>query len=80
MLMPTKHIKTENALVGVGAELLGLLDRDKAVSTLFRDLQARRHENELSTIHFDWFMLALDFLYSVGAIRFESGLLKKMNQ
>lgn len=80
MLMPTKHIKTENALVGVGAELLGLLDRDKAVSTLFRDLQEKRRENEMSTIHFDWFMLALDFLYSVGAIRFESGVLKKMNQ
>jgi len=80
MLMPTKHIKTQNALVGVGAELLALLDRDKAVSTLFRDLQARRHESALSTIHFDWFMLALDFLYSVGAVRFESGVLKKMNQ
>jgi hypothetical protein len=78
--MPTKHIKTENALVGVGAELLALLDRDKAVSTLFRDLQSRRRESELATIHFDWFMLALDFLYSVGAVRFESGVLKKMNQ
>lgn len=80
MLMPTKHIKTENALVGVGAEVLSLLDRDKAVSTLFRDLQVRRRENDLSTIHFDWFMLTLDFLYLVGAIRFESGVLKKMNQ
>lgn len=80
MLMPTKHIKTENALVGVGAEVLGLLERDKAVSTLFRDLQTWRRENELSTIHFDWFLLALDFLYSVGAVRFESGVLKKINQ
>jgi hypothetical protein len=80
MLMPTKHIKTENALVGVGAEVLGLLDRDKAVSTLFRDFQAWRSQNELSTLHFDWFMLALDFLYSIGAVRFEAGVLKKMNQ
>lgn len=78
--MPTKHIKTENALVGVGAEVLGLLERDKAVSTLFRDLQDWRRENELSTIHFDWFLLALDFLYSVGAVRFEAGILKKLNQ
>lgn len=80
MLMPTKHIKTENALLGVGAEVLGLLERDKTVSTLFRDLQKWRRENELSTIHFDWFLLALDFLYSVGAVRFESGVLKKLNQ
>jgi len=80
MLMPTKHIKTENALIGVGAEVLALLDRDKTVSRLFIDLQEDRRENELSTIHFDWFLLAMDFLFSIGVIRFESGLVKKMNQ
>ncbi|MBQ2262924.1 MAG: hypothetical protein II336_16360 [Loktanella sp.] len=80
MLMPTKHIKTENALIGVGAEVLALLDRDKTVSRLFSDLQEDRRENELSTVHFDWFLLAMDFLFSIGAIRFETGLIKKMNQ
>lgn len=80
MLMPTKHIKTENALIGVGAEVLVLMDRDKTVSRLFSDLQEDRRQNELSTIHFDWFLLAMDFLFSIGAIRFESGLIKKMNQ
>ena len=80
MLMPTKHIMTENALIGVGAEVLALLDRDKTVSRLFSDLQEDRRENELSTIHFDWFLLAMDFLFSIGAIRFESGLIMKMNQ
>jgi hypothetical protein len=80
MLMPTKHIKTENALIGVGAKVLALLDRDKTVSRLFSDRQEDRRENELSTIHFDWFLLAMDFLFSIGAIRFESGLIKKMNQ
>ena len=80
MLMPTKHIKTENALVGVGAEVLALLDREKTVSTLFRDLQSWRNENELTTVHFDWFLLALDFLFSVDAVRFESGIVRKMNQ
>lgn len=80
MLMPTKHIKTENALIGVGAEVLALLDRDKTVSRLFSDLQEDRRENELSTIHFDWFLLSMDFLFSIGAIRFDSGLIKKMNQ
>ncbi len=80
MLMPTKHIKTENALVGVGAEVLSLLERDKTVSTLFRDVQKWRRDNDLATIHFDWFLLSLDFLFSVGALRFESGVLKKLNQ
>ncbi len=80
MLMPTKHIKTENALIGIGAEVLELLERDKTVSTLFRELQNRRRDNDLATVYFDWFLLSLDFLYSIGAVRFESGVLKKMNQ
>lgn len=80
MILPTKHIKTENALIGVGAELLELLDRDKTASRLFHDLQEKRHENDLTTIQFDWFLLAVDFLFTIGAIRFELGLIKKMNQ
>lgn len=80
MLMPTKHIKTENAIIGVGGEVLDLLDHDKTVSRVFHDLQQKRKESELTTIHFDWFLLAVDFLYAIGAIRFEAGVLKKLNQ
>lgn len=80
MLLPTKHIKTENALIGVGAEILAELDRGKTVSTLFHDVQSRRRAQEMTTIHFDWFLLALDFLYTVDVIRFENGVVRKMNQ
>ncbi|BCG85069.1 MULTISPECIES: ABC-three component system middle component 6 [unclassified Mesorhizobium] len=80
MLLPTKHIKIENALLGVGAEVLAELDRPKTVSTLFYDIQARRSEYEMTTIEFDWFLLAVDFLYAVGAVRLEAGVLKKLNQ
>lgn len=78
--MPTKHVKTENAIIGIGADVLALLDHDKTVSRLFHDLQQIRTEKQLSTIHFDWFLLVVDFLFSVGAVRFEQGVLKKMNQ
>jgi hypothetical protein len=80
MLLPTKHIKIENALLGVGAEVLAELDRPKTVSTLFYDIQARRLEYEMATIEFDWFLLAVNFLYAVGAVRLEAGVLKKLNQ
>jgi hypothetical protein len=80
MLMPTKHIKTENALIGVGGEVLSLLNEDKTVSRLFHDLQEQRRSNELSNIHFDWFLLAVDFLFSIGAVRFEEGVLVKSTQ
>ncbi len=80
MLLPTKHIKIENALIGVGAEVLAELDRPKTVSTLFYDIQERRSEYEMTTIEFDWFLLAVDFLYTIGAVRLEAGVLKKLNQ
>lgn len=80
MLMPTKHIKAENALIGVGGEVLELLEEEKTVSRLFYDLQEHRQTRELPTIHFDWFLLAVDFLFLVGAIRFEEGVLRKLNQ
>lgn len=80
MLMPTKHIKIENALIGVGAEILEELIEPKPVSTLFHDIQLRRQYNEMAIIHFDWFLLAIDFLFIVGAVHFELGLIKKMNQ
>lgn len=78
--MPTKHIKIENAIIGVGAEILLILDEAKTTSKLFYDLQAERHRKDLTTIHFDWFLLSVDFLFTIGAVRYESGLLKKMNQ
>lgn len=78
--MPTKHIKTENAIIGVGAEVLAQLNRDKTVSILFNDLQEWRRKNNLATIQFDWFLLSMDFLFLIGAIRFEAGIVKKMNQ
>lgn len=80
MLMPTKHIKTENALVGVGARILEILDAEKTVSALFFELQETRNEDELPTVQFDWFLLALDFLYTVGAVRYQDGLIRKLNQ
>lgn len=80
MLMPTKHIKTENALVGVGGDVLMQLDTPKTVSRLFYDLQQLREQEALSTLQFDWFLLSLDFLYAVDAIRVDSGLIRKHNQ
>lgn len=80
MILPNKHVRTENALVGVGADILESLSNAKTVSVLFHDVQTRREGSEKTRIHFDWFLLALDFLFSVGAVRFEEGLIRAKNQ
>lgn len=80
MILPNKHVRTENALLGVGADVLGSLGNAKTVSVLFHDVQNHREKSEKTRIHFDWFLLALDFLFSVGAIRFEDDLIRARNQ
>ncbi len=80
MLMPTKHIQLENSILGIGSQILYLLDYEKTVSRLFYDLQELRGGSNMSVIQFDWYLFSLDFLYMTGAIRFENGLLRKQNQ
>lgn len=73
MILPTKHIPLNRSLLGVGAELLALLDRESTVSGLWTALKREKREDE---VPFDWFVLALDLLFGIGAIEFERGLLK----
>lgn len=80
MILPNKHVRTENALLGVGADVLESLSSAKTVSVLFHDVQNLREKSEKTRIHFDWFLLALDFLFTVGAIRFEDDLIRARNQ
>ena len=39
MILPTKHLREDQALIAVGAELLGLLDEPKTVSRLWDELR-----------------------------------------
>jgi len=78
--MPTKHIKAENALIGVGAQILQQLDYAQTIAVLFSNIQQERQKMGMTVIHFDWFLLSLDFLYTITAIKYEDGLVGKFNQ
>ena len=76
MILPTKHIRTERALIGVGAEILALMQKPKTVSRLWDDLRARRSVDAPNApIDYNWFVLALDLLFMLGAIKIDSGVL-----
>lgn len=78
MILPGKHIRPERALIGVGAEILDLLSEPMTVSRLWDEIRARREKSMPSSpITYNWFVLALDFLYMIGAIDFQRGLLVK---
>ncbi|HEY0512923.1 MAG TPA: ABC-three component system middle component 6 [Thermoanaerobaculia bacterium] len=76
MILPTKGLAADRALLSVGAEVLRRLDRPKTVSRLWEQIRQRK-SSLLETIPYDWFLLALDMLYLWGAVDFEDGRLRR---
>ena len=70
MLLPTKHVPTRRSLIGIGAVILGHLHEPSTVSSLWNLM---KDEPEIG--HFGVFVLALDYLFVIGAIQFTDGLL-----
>lgn len=70
MILPTKGIAPDRSILGVGGDVLGLMqDEPIGVSTLWgRYTKYRKRRGLNAPVAFDWFILALDFLYMTGAI------------
>lgn len=71
MILPTKGVGPDKALLSIGAVVLRELDEPKTVSRLWADL--RQGNGELPAVSFDWFVLALDLLYVMGIVDCVSG-------
>ncbi len=69
MILPSKHLPQENALLSIGAELLKNLSRPKTVSAVWEQVR------QSVQVSYDWFVLALDLLYAIDAIEIHEGLL-----
>lgn len=78
MILPTKHIRPERALLAVGGDLLRTLREPMTVSRLWDSVRTDRGDLAgPAPINYDWFILALDLLYLMGTIEFERGLVRK---
>ena len=78
MILPTKHIRPDRALLAVGADVLGILREPMTVSRLWDEIRTARSDRSVSApINYDWFVLALDLLFIVKAVRFDRGLVQK---
>ena len=78
MILPTKHIRPDRALLTVGGDLLVSLSEPMTVSRLWDDIRAKRGDpGEPAPINYDGFLLALDLLFMINAVEFERGLLRK---
>lgn len=80
MILPTKHIRPDRALIGVGAEVLNTLGPPMTMSNLWDNIRSRRSTTTPNpAIDYQWFVLALDLLYMIGIIELEDGLIRKVN-
>lgn len=78
MILPTKHLRPDRSLLGVGAAVLKLLSRPMTMSQLWDNLRDQRTASvPKAPVDYRWFVLSLDLLYIVGAVRFERGLIIK---
>lgn len=76
MILPTKGVPPDYALLTVGGEVLSVLEQPSTVSSLWYSvIKLRGSENSIS---FDWFILALDLLFALGAINVgQSGMVTR---
>lgn len=76
MILPGTHLLPGRSLIGVGGDILAQLMQPQDVSGLwdaFHEARVTREAKEPVT--FDWFVTALTFLYTIGAVRMEGGLI-----
>lgn len=72
MILPTKHINISRSLLGMGAEILLLLNKPRNVSTLWYKAKLIP---EINT--FENYTLVLDFLFMIGAVKYDNGFIHK---
>lgn len=69
MILPTKHMGHEMALLSIAAEIYHLCGPRESVGSLWD-----KYKNSLSSqlgrppVSYDWFLLALDLLFILGRI------------
>lgn len=76
MILPSKHLPQDRALLTVGAAILRHLSHPVTVSALWEQMpRAAVGHKASSPMRYDGFVLALDLLFLIGAIELRDGLL-----
>ncbi len=72
MILPSKHISEDQALIGVGAVVLRNLERPQTVPSLWDKV---RDDRAVGT--YERFVLALDLLHITGVISLTQGMIRR---
>lgn len=78
MIRPTKHLNFSQSLLGFGAYILSCLTKPKSIDELwFRYVKDHQEGTYIGKHDFDNLVKSLLFLYSVGAIVENDGVVSK---
>ena len=71
MIIPKKHIEISDSLFGIGGVIIDKLKRNSDIDELIKEVL--KFINEKKTyIDIDRVVLAMDYLYTIGVIDFDS--------
>lgn len=79
MILPTKHLSQDRALLTVGARLLAQLTQPKTVSSLWEAISGPTNTDggKKPALRYDAYVLSLDLLFLMGLIELQDGLLSR---
>jgi hypothetical protein len=78
MLLPSRSVSPQRALLSVAAQISLQLDGPRTVSETWTRLKEWRAGNEFDQpLTFEWFQLALDMLYAMGLVDFDGRTLRR---
>lgn len=79
MILPTKHLPESRSLVGVGATILLLLEKQGSTVSglwdIFKDVRG-----EKAMVSYDWFVMGLDLLFMLDAIEIQKGVIVRKSK
>lgn len=82
MILPSKHLDERYTLLHIGSQILFILKEPKNLSYIWSEIKKQaleQHSGE--TIRFDWFILALDFLFALAVIELrDDGLIRRVKK
>ncbi|WP_445342987.1 ABC-three component system middle component 6 [Bifidobacterium sp. ESL0819] len=72
MLLPTKGLSSDRALLTIGAQIISLMKRHMSESEIWDAYQEKiSRQNDIPLVTFDWFSLALTMLFTLGVIKYD---------
>ncbi|MDA3960656.1 MAG: hypothetical protein PF961_07685 [Planctomycetota bacterium] len=73
MILPTKHLLSQDSLIGVGGLVMANVGKGTTVSKLWEQIRGRREVGS-----YERFILALDTMHLLGFLGLRDGLLVRL--